>query len=98
MRVFHDKVKMVLDPEVDAAYPKRWLGRVSVTLQDGRTLEKKITSPKGDPDNVLSRAELEDKALRLCGYTGGASAEEMRRVIARVWALHEAPNVTGFLA
>ncbi|MEI7679982.1 MAG: MmgE/PrpD family protein [Betaproteobacteria bacterium] len=98
VRVFHDKVKMVLDPEVDAAYPKRWLGRVSVTLQDGRTLEKKITSPKGDPDNVLSRAELEDKALRLCGYTGGASAEEMRRVIARVWALHEAPNVTGLLA
>ena len=98
VRVFHDKVKMVLDPEVDAAYPKRWLGRVSVTLQDGRTLEKKITSPKGDPDTVLSRAELEDKALRLCGYTGGASAEEMRRVIARVWALHEAPNVTGFLA
>ena len=98
VRVFHDKVKMVLDPEVDAAYPKRWLGRVSVTLQDGRTLEKKITSPKGDPDNVLSRAELEDKALRLCGYTGGASAEEMRRVIARVWSLHEAPNVTGLLA
>lgn len=98
VRVFHDKVKMVLDPEVDGAYPKRWLGRVSVILQDGRTLEKKISSPKGDPDNVLSRAELEDKALRLCGYTGGATAAEMRRVIARVWALHAAPQVTGLLA
>ena len=97
LRAFHDKVKMVLDPEVDGAYPKRWLGRVSVTLKDGRTLEKKISSPKGDPDNVLSRAELEDKALRLCGYTGGATADEMRKVIAKAWALHDAKDVRNFL-
>ena len=97
VRAFHDKVKMVLDPEVDGAYPKRWLGRVSVTLKDGRTLEKKISSPKGDPDNVLSRAELEDKAIRLCGHTGGATAGEMRKVIARVWQLHAAADVRGWL-
>lgn len=97
VRTFHDKVKMVLDPEVDSAYPKRWLGRVSVTLRDGRTLEKKISSPKGDPDNVLSRAELEDKAIRLAGHTGGATAAEMQKVIARAWALHDAANVQKFL-
>ena len=27
LRGFHDKVTMTLDPEVDAAYPKRWLGK-----------------------------------------------------------------------
>ncbi len=97
LRAFHDKVTMVLDPEVDGAYPKRWLGRVSVTLKDGRRLEKKISSPKGDPDNVLSRVELEDKALRLCGYTGGATDIEMRGVIARVWELHEAKDVQNFM-
>ena len=97
LRVFHDKVKMVLDPEVDGAYPKRWLGRVSVTTRDGRTLEKKISSPKGDPDNVLSRPELEDKAVRLAAYTGGASAEEMRKIIARAWSLHDAADVRRFL-
>ncbi len=97
VRAFHDKVKMVLDPEVDGAYPKRWLGRVSVTLQDGRTLEKKITSPKGDPDNVLSRAELEDKAIRLAGHAGGATVDEMHKVIARAWKLHGAADVRNFL-
>ncbi|NBR27101.1 MAG: MmgE/PrpD family protein [Betaproteobacteria bacterium] len=97
VRAFHDKVKMVLDPEVDGAYPKRWLGRVSVTLNDGRKLEKKITSPKGDPDNVLSRPELEDKAIRLAGYTKGATDAEMRKVIARAWALHDAQDVREFL-
>ena len=93
----HDDRRFDNDPEVDGAYPKRWLGRVSVTTRDGRSLEKKITSPKGDPDNVLSRHELEDKAVRLAGYTRGATEAEMRTVIAKAWALHEAQNVRNFL-
>ena len=93
LRAFHDKVTMALDPEIDQAYPKRWLGRVSVTTRDGRAFEQRIASPKGDPDNALTRAELEDKALRLAAYTGGASANEMRKVIARIWRLHDAADV-----
>ena len=97
MRVFHDKVKMVLDPEIDRAYPRRWMGRVTVKTRDGRTLEKKIDSPKGDPDNGLTRAELEDKALRLAQYAGGASVAEMKQVIARAWRLRDEKDVRDFL-
>jgi 2-methylcitrate dehydratase PrpD len=60
-------------------------------------LDKRIESPKGDPDNVLSRAELEDKALRLAAFTGGANAAEMKDVIARIWQLHDAADVRDFL-
>jgi 2-methylcitrate dehydratase PrpD len=97
IRGFHDKVEMVLDPEVDSAYPRRWIGRVSVKTRDGRTLEKRILSPKGDPDNCLTRAELEDKALRLAQYSGGATEAEMRGVIERVWRLHEEKDVRDLL-
>jgi 2-methylcitrate dehydratase PrpD len=97
VRAFHDKVKMVLDPEIDRAYPRRWMGRVSVRTVDGRELEKKIASPKGDPDNCLSRAELEDKALRLAQYADGATADEMKQVIARVWRLRDEKDVRDFL-
>jgi 2-methylcitrate dehydratase PrpD len=97
LRGFHDKVKMALDPEVDRAYPRRWLGHVSVTTRDGRTIEQRITSPKGDPDNTLTRAELEDKALRLAAFTGGASAEEMKKVSARIWRLRDEASVRDFL-
>ena len=83
LRTFHDKVAMTLDPVVDQAYPKRWFGHVSVKTRDGRELDQRIESPKGDPDNVLSRAELEDKALRLAAFTGGATAAEMKGVIAK---------------
>ena len=57
-----------------------------------------MLAPKGDPGNTLSRAELEDKALQLAAYRGGATREEMQRVIARVWSLSEATVVTAFLA
>ena len=97
LRAFHDKVRMTLDPVVDQAYPKRWFGHVSVTMADGRTFDKRIESPKGDPDNALTRAELEDKALRLAAFTGGASAAEMKGVTERIWKLHDAADVRDFL-
>ncbi|MEK6593833.1 MAG: MmgE/PrpD family protein [Pseudomonadota bacterium] len=97
IRAFHDKVNMVLDPEIDRAYPQRWMGRVTVTTRDGRELEKRIASPKGDPDNTLTRAELEDKALRLAAYNGGANEAEMKRVIARIWRLRDEQNVINFI-
>ena len=98
LRAFHDKVKMALDPAVDQAYPKRWMGHVSVIMRDGRTLDQRITSPKGDPDNALTRAELEDKAMRLAAFTGGADAGETQNIIARVWRLHDEPDVRGFVS
>jgi 2-methylcitrate dehydratase PrpD len=98
VRAFHDKVNMTLDPEVDRAYPKRWMGHVSVVTCDGRNFDQRITSPKGDPDNALMRAELEDKAMRLSAFTGGASAEEMRKIIRRAWRLHDEAGVRDFLA
>jgi 2-methylcitrate dehydratase PrpD len=97
MRAFHDKVKMVLDPEIDGAYPKRWMGRVAVKVRDGKSFEHKIASPKGDPDNTLTRAELEDKALRLATYAGGATGAEMKKVISRIWRLREARDVRNLL-
>jgi 2-methylcitrate dehydratase PrpD len=92
-----ERVRMELDPEVDAAYPARWIGKVVVRTRDGRTLEGRVDEPKGDPGNTLSRPEIEDKAIRLAGYRGGASEAEMRRVIARVWSLADAAIVRRWL-
>ncbi|OGA55125.1 MAG: 2-methylcitrate dehydratase [Betaproteobacteria bacterium RIFCSPLOWO2_12_FULL_62_13] len=97
VRAFHDRVNMAFDPEIDRAYPRRWMGRVTVKTRDGGKLEQRVTSPKGDPDNTLTRDELEDKALRLASFAGGATQEEMKRVITRVWRLRDEPNVRDFL-
>jgi len=90
---FRNKVEMVLDEEVDRAYPARWIGKVTVHTADGRTLEGRVDEPKGDPGNTLSREELEDKALRLAGFADAAGPAEMRAAFARIWALADAERV-----
>ena len=73
------------------------MGRVTVKTKDGREIGKRISSPKGDPDNGLTRAELEDKALRLAQHAGGATQSELEDLVARVWRLHHARDVRDFL-
>jgi 2-methylcitrate dehydratase PrpD len=96
-RSFCAKVQMTLDPEVDAAYPARWIGKVQVDTTDGRRFAGRVDEPKGDPGNTLSRTELEDKAIRLAAYRGGATEAEMRALIATVWQLADAPVVPYLL-
>ncbi|AJP48839.1 2-methylcitrate dehydratase [Rugosibacter aromaticivorans] len=86
---FCRRVVMVLDEEVDTAYPVRWIGKVTVTTRDGRLLHGRVDEPKGDPGNTLSRPELEDKARRLAAFSGGASADEITRLIQLAWTLTE---------
>jgi 2-methylcitrate dehydratase PrpD len=97
LRGFHDKVSMVLDPEIDTAYPARWMGRVVVTTTDGRTMSKTIPSALGDPEITLSRTQLADKAARLAAHGGGVTPEEMAEITARAWRLHAEPDVRGWV-
>lgn len=94
---FRERVTMVRDDEIDAAYPRQWIGRVTVETDDGRTLDGRVDVPKGDPGNTLTRAELEDKARQLAAFRKGADETEMRRIIARVWTLEQADNVADWL-
>ena len=95
---FRDRVVMELDPEVDAAYPARWIGKVTVETTDGRRVDGRVDVPKGDPDNTLSRAELEDKAVRLGTYRGGTTEGEMRAVIERAWRLAATARIDRWFA
>ena len=94
---FREKVSMELDPEVDAAYPGRWLGRVIVTTTDGRTLSAAIDEPKGDPGNTLSRGELEAKFQRLLAFSGARTEAQGNALIARVWALRDALSLVDLI-
>lgn len=94
---FRQKVSMVLDPEVDAAYPARWLGRVTVSTTDGRTLGAAIDEPKGDPGNTLSRPELEAKFQRLLAFSGARTQAQGKVLINRVWHLRDAQELTDLI-
>ena len=92
-----EKVAMVLDPEVDAAYPQRWIGKVTVQTTDGRGLQGRVEEPKGDPGNTLSREEITAKALRLAVYGGAVSAAQAEAAVQRLWQVQEWPRVARLL-
>jgi len=92
-----DRVEMRLDAEVDAAYPQRWIGKVSVTTQDGRVLQGRVDEPKGDPGNTLSREEITAKALRLAAFSGGATPLEMQAAVDALWQVVQWPRVGALL-
>ncbi|HEX6117897.1 MAG TPA: hypothetical protein VFZ03_00505, partial [Dongiaceae bacterium] len=94
---FGSKVRMELDEEVNALYPRRWIGKVRVTTTDGRSLTSRIDEPKGDPGNTLTREELEAKAIRLAGFRNGATAVEMKALIERIWRMDTAPGAAAIL-
>ena len=87
------KVEMVLDEEVDAAYPERWIGLVEVETTGGERFTSRVDVPKGDPGNTLDKRELEDKFRRLAQFRGDASAEEVERLIEEARTLDQQPVV-----
>jgi 2-methylcitrate dehydratase PrpD len=93
---FRNRVEMVLDDEVNTAYPARWIGKVRVQTTDGRTIESRVDEPKGDPGNTLSRAEIETKVKGLARFSNGANTAEMEHLLPRLWSL-TAANHVGWL-
>ncbi len=94
---FRGRVTMELDPEVDGAYPQRWIGKVTVHTRDGRVLHGRVDEPKGDPGNTLSRDEIEAKTLSLGRYADAATEAELRGLIGAIWNLERADKVGALL-
>lgn len=94
---FRGRVTMELDPEVDGAYPQRWIGKVTVHTRDGRVLHGRVDEPKGDPGNTLSRDEIEAKTLSLGRYADAATEAELRGLIGAIWNLERADKLGALL-
>ncbi len=89
------RVEMQFDDEVDAAYPQRWIGKVTVHTADGRLLQGRVDEPKGDPGNTLTREEITAKALRLAAFSAGATEAEMRSAVQALWGMAGVARVSS---
>jgi 2-methylcitrate dehydratase PrpD len=90
---FRERVTMKLDPEVDAAYPARWIGKVLVDTKDGQRIEVRVDEPKGDPGNTLSRPEIEAKVAGLAAFSHATTEAEVRVTLPRLWAIADANEI-----
>lgn len=90
---FRKHVTMKLDPEIDAAYPARWIGKVAVGTRDGRLVEARVDEPKGDPGNTLSRTEIEAKVAGLAAFSHAADEAEVGATLPGLWAIADANQI-----
>ncbi len=90
-----DKVEVVADPEIEAAFPQ--LQRVIVTIhtRDGAQLKEQLDFPKGDPRNPLTDAEIEEKFDALAAPL--LSRDARARLKKAVWNLEELDTVTALM-
>lgn len=59
------KVKVVVDPQINASYPKKWGAAVEIEFSNGETINRQTDFPKGDPENAVSSEELLEKFMNL---------------------------------
>ncbi|MHB0884884.1 MAG: MmgE/PrpD family protein [Bacillota bacterium] len=80
IRATMGRVKLVADPSLDALHPAKWPARVEIRTRDGRTLTAGTDNPRGDPENPVSTAELEEKFRGLAvPVVGEKLAERLAR-------------------
>jgi 2-methylcitrate dehydratase PrpD len=85
------RIDVVLDPELDAAFPRQRAARVSMQTKDGRSAEHLQPTRIGDPDAPLSDAQLDAKYMELAEpVLGEARASGL---LARLWKLEQEPNL-----
>jgi 2-methylcitrate dehydratase PrpD len=65
------KTSWSLDEEFEAAYPKRYPARVTVTMQDGSTYVGSVEYPKGDPEYPATKEEVTEKFFANASNTIG---------------------------
>ncbi len=97
IRALAARVRMTPDADVQAAYPAQWHGKVTVETTDGRILRRKLTTPRGDPGNGLSRDEVAAKATALATHAGAATADEMAAILPGLWNIAQQPTITRLM-
>jgi 2-methylcitrate dehydratase PrpD len=81
VRALASKVRLNVDPRLDAMFPASVPGRVKIVTDD-QTLEHEILAPKGEATNPMSWDELMDKlSVVALPRLGGARLAEVRSAL-----------------
>ena len=90
------KVEVVADPEIEKVFPALQRVIVNINTTDGRSLNKQLDYPKGDPRNPLTDQEIEEKFSALA--EGVLSNSAQKRVKEAVWNLERVGSVSELMA
>jgi len=86
-----ERVKVSRHPELSDKYPQQVGNIVTLKLQGGKTLSKRVDVPLGNAKKPLSDAQVESKLHALADPVLGA--DRVNKVAQWVWKLEEKKNV-----
>lgn len=90
-----DRITIVETPECNAGYPDGIPNNIILTLNDGRTLAKKVSYPRGHAGNPMTDDEVFAKFRRLAA--GVVSDATMQRIIDAAMSLDELRDLRPLL-
>jgi 2-methylcitrate dehydratase len=89
------KVEVVADPDIEKVFPALQRVIVRIDTTDGRSFNKQLDYPKGDPRNPLTDQELEEKFSALA--EGVLSTAAQKRVKDAVWNLERVGSISELM-
>ena len=89
VRALLDKIELIADPELTAAFPKQRAARVTITLNDGKTVSVFAPCRRGDPEAPLSDGELDDKFMELAPPVIGEGPA--KTLLGKLWRMDKLP-------
>jgi 2-methylcitrate dehydratase len=95
LRALFPLIEVVADDEFERNFPAKKCSAVAITTHDGRTVEQQVDYPRGNPNNPMTDADLEEKFRALTADVMDASQQD--RVIAAVNDLDKANDLSEFL-
>jgi 2-methylcitrate dehydratase PrpD len=67
-----DRMRVTVADDLTAKYPAAWPARLTITLRDGTCVTGSADYPRGNPENPVSTADLEEKFQGLVSPVFGA--------------------------
>ena len=89
------KIIVVADAEIEKVFPALQRVIVKITTTDGRSFEKQLDFPKGDPRNPLTDKEVEEKFEALAEPVLSKAARQ--RIIDATWKLETFSSTTEYM-
>lgn len=84
---FLKKITVREAEDLTEMYPEHIANRITLRLDDGRTITEQVDDPKGHPNNPMTREDVESKFRSLTARSFGES--QAREILDHVWSIEE---------
>lgn len=93
-----DRIEIVRDQGLEKLVPQKWPGGAEVITKDGRKFSKQFDFPVGEPENPISKEQLEEKFLRMTSQVlGKGKAAKIIDAVYGMESLQEMDPLTRLL-